>query len=95
MKAMIVFASVLLVSCAGSGPGGSGENQQRKMAGLLQKFDLWDLNGDGYLTEKEISDGLSAHQVQIPETPAEIMSHYDRNGDRKISMSEAQGALEG
>lgn len=93
MKVMIVFASLLLVSCAGSGSGGSGENQQRKMIGLLQKFDLWDLNGDGYLTEKEISDGLSTHQVQISETPAEIMEFYDRNGDGKISLSEAQGAL--
>ena len=64
------------------------------MVGLLQKFDLWDLNGDGFLTEKEIADGLSSHQVQIPETPAEIMDFYDRNGDRRISLREAEGALE-
>ena len=63
------------------------------MAGLLQKFDLWDLNGDGYLTEKEIADGLQAHGVKISETPAEIVDFYDRNGDRRISMKEAQGAL--
>jgi len=93
MKATLAFVAILLSSCAGSGPQGGGENQQRKMVGLLQKFDLWDLNGDGYLTEKEISDGMQAHGVQISETPAEIIAFYDRNGDGKISLGEADGAL--
>lgn len=94
MKAMVVLASVLLASCAGSGSPGSTDDQQRKKIGLLQKFDLWDYNGDGQLTEKELQDGVTAHNVQIAETPAEIIAYYDQNGDGKISMSEAQKGLQ-
>ncbi len=90
MKVMLALVPLLLLGCVGGGSTGSAEDQQRKKIGLLQKFDLWDLNGDGQLTEKELADGMRSHDVQIAETPAQIIEHYDRNGDRKVSMSEAQ-----
>lgn len=93
MKAMTAVVLVLLAGCAGSGTGGSPDEQERKMTGLLQKFDLWDDNGDGFLTEQEIADGLKAHGLRIDSTPAEVVAFYDRDGDKRISMSEAQAPL--
>ncbi len=66
---------------------------QRQMVGLLEKFDRWDYNGDGYLSKKEISQGIASLKgkpQQVNYTAAEVMEFYDTNKDGKISLSEAQ-----
>ena len=63
------------------------------MIGLLEKFDRWDYNGDGYLDKKELTDGingLKGKPQQVSYTADEVIDFYDTTGDRKISMMEAQ-----
>ena len=93
MKALTALAAILLVSCAGNGPGRSGANDRFQDIAILQKFDLWDYNGDGYLSEKEVTDGVKDRDSQIAEPPVEIIKHFDRNGDGRISLAEAEGRL--
>jgi Ca2+-binding EF-hand superfamily protein len=59
---------------------------------LEQKFDLFDLNGDGFLTRKELAEGL--HSIGTPGVTPEkidkIFAYYDTNKDGRISLREAQ-----
>lgn len=75
----------------------SNEARQRQMFGLLEKFDRFDENGDGFLSRRELEAG--AQQVGAHFTSAEfdrIMTNYDRNRDGRISLAEAQSrAAEG
>jgi hypothetical protein len=67
-------------------------DRQLQMIGLVQKFDRFDHNGDGYLTRKELEDGLRA-EGSLSLTPAElnrVMAAYDINHDKRISRHEAQ-----
>jgi len=59
---------------------------ERKMVGLLQKFDLWDENGDGELDKAELEMGLkgSGHKA------ANVIDFYDTNHNGTISLREAQ-----
>ncbi|MCX6877198.1 MAG: EF-hand domain-containing protein [Verrucomicrobia bacterium] len=70
--------------------------RQRQMYGLVQKFDRFDQNGDGYLTRQEIAAGLKeAGTLRL--SPAEldqVMTSYDTNGDRRISQREAQAGAD-
>ena len=66
--------------------------RHRQMIGLVQKFDRFDANGDGYLTRQEIRDGLREAGT-LTLTPAEldqVMAAYDLNHDQRISHHEAQ-----
>lgn len=56
------------------------------MIGLLEKFDRWDDNGDGELDRNELAIGLegSGHD------PDRVIDFYDTNGNRRISLREAQ-----
>lgn len=56
------------------------------MIGLLEKFDRWDDNGDGELDRHELAIGLegSGHD------PEHVIDFYDTNGNRRISLREAQ-----
>lgn len=58
------------------------------MVGLLQKFDLWDENGDGYLTETEL-----VKTKQAGREPSKVIAFYDKDGDKRISLKEAQSGL--
>lgn len=66
--------------------------RQRQMVGLVQKFDRFDHDGDGYLTGREVMDGVrEAGTLSL--TPAElkqVMRCYDTDGDKRISHHEAQ-----
>lgn len=59
------------------------------MISLLEKFDRWDFNGDGFLSQSELKEAekLSAF------TPREIVEFYDVGGDGKISLREAQDGI--
>lgn len=66
--------------------------RQRQMIGLVQKFDRFDLDGDGYLTRKEIHDGVREAGTLILSAAEldQVMAAYDLNHDRRISRHEAQ-----
>ena len=80
---------VLFVSCSSApGPITPVTPVERQMVGLLQKFDLWDENGDGYLTEAEI-----VKTKQAGREPSKVIAFYDKDGDTRISLKEAQSGL--
>ena len=56
------------------------------MLGLLEKFDRWDDNGDGELDAAELAAGLAGSDHQ----PANVIAFYDTDGNRRISLREAQ-----
>lgn len=70
----------------GIGPVTPQNQVERKMIGLLEKFDRWDENGDGTLDERELAPTKTTSKL----TPAEIIDFYDTNNDSKISLPEAQ-----
>ncbi len=83
-----------LVSCS-SGPGPvTPENKtERQMLGLLEKFDRWDDNGDGELTEKEIDHGINRFKgtpMKVDYTGKEVVKFYDTDGNGSVSLREAQ-----
>ncbi|MEO0017113.1 MAG: hypothetical protein RLZZ522_396 [Verrucomicrobiota bacterium] len=65
--------------------------RHRQMYGLVQKFDRFDDNGDGYLTRKELTQGAATTGLPLtPEKLDRVMTGYDKNGDKRISQVEAQ-----
>jgi hypothetical protein len=76
----------LLAACAGPGPIVPETKVERQMIGLLEKFDRYDLNGDGELDSTE----LMAAQKSTGHPPGEIIDFYDRDKNRTISLREAQ-----
>ena len=89
MKRIITLALVALSACSPSiGPVVPKTPVERKMIGLLQKFDRWDDDGNGQLDRQELAEGLagSGH------SPNAVMEFYDTNRDDNISLKEAQNA---
>ncbi len=65
--------------------------RHRQMYGLVQKFDRFDDNGDGYLTRKELAQGSAASGLKLTREKLDrVMKGYDKNGDQRISQVEAQ-----
>ena len=64
------------------------------MFGLVEKFDRFDDNGDGYLTRGELEKGVDTMGPdRLTEDQYErVMLAYDTNQDKKISLKEAQDA---
>lgn len=63
------------------------------MLGLMEKFDRWDYDGNGLLSTKELHDGittLKGTNRTVTYTAAEVVEFYDRNGDKSVSLREAQ-----
>lgn len=94
MKFSIVLLVFSLASCA-SGPGPvTPENRtERQMLGLLEKFDRWDDNGDGGLTEKEIDHGINRFKgtpMKVNYTGKQVVDFYDTNHNGSVSLTEAQ-----
>jgi hypothetical protein len=87
MKFLKLTPFALMVAChPGIGPVVPQNSVERKMIGLLQKFDRWDENGDGNLDERELAPAKNFSTL----TPAEIIAFYDTGKDGKISLREAQ-----
>lgn len=84
MKSVLSVATIAICSCAPS-PGPI----KRQMIGLLEKFDRWDYNGNGELTQNELkeAEGLSGF------TAKEIVEFYDTDGDDRVSLREAQAGM--
>lgn len=88
----------LLAACTATESPTDPAVVSRKMIGLQEKFDLIDLDGDGYLTRSEIITGFDQIGVvdQSPETVDAIIDFYDFNKDGKLSLRETQsGAVTG
>lgn len=94
MKRVVLFPLLLCGACQqGLGPVVPESKVERQMIGLLEKFDRWDYDGDGYLDRKEIQDGINSlkgTQREVKYTAADVIEFYDTNHDGKVSMSEAQ-----
>ena len=70
----------------GLGPVVPETQVERKMIGLLEKFDRWDDNGDGQLDKAELATGLEGDEQKA----ARIIDFYDTNRNGSISLREAQ-----
>jgi Ca2+-binding EF-hand superfamily protein len=70
--------------------------RQRQMYGLVQKFDRFDGNGDGYLTRDELVRGVNGGgSLHLTEEEIDrVMRAYDLNGDERISQRESQRAAD-
>ena len=87
MKLLAGPLILAIASCAhGPGPITPKTKVERQMVGLLQKFDRWDDNGDGYLTAPELKPAAKISG----QAPAKIIEFYDTSHDHKISLQEAQ-----
>lgn len=94
MKIHLIPCAILCASCSpGIGPVVPKTKVERQMIGLLEKFDRWDYNGDGLLDGKELGHGiagLKGSSRTVSYTAAEVIDFYDTNGDKKVSLKEAQ-----
>ncbi len=87
MKLHILFPILLCGACSkGLGPVVPKTQVERKMIGLLEKFDRWDHNGDGQLDKQELTQGLEGDDKKA----ARVIDFYDTNRDGSISLREAQ-----
>jgi hypothetical protein len=90
MKLLSPLFFLMIAACAKApGPVTPITPVERQMVGLLQKFDRWDENGDGHLTAGELrkAEQITGHP------PERIVAFYDKSGDRRISLAEAQAGL--
>jgi hypothetical protein len=88
------IATCLLAACAtGTGSAIPQTNSEKQMLGLMEKFDRWDYNGNSLLSTKEIEDGLNSLKGTsraVTFTAADVVEFYDKNGDKSVSLREAQ-----
>lgn len=85
MKFALLFLPIALSACnTHPGPVVPETRVEKQMIGLLEKFDLYDLDGNGKLNEKELSQNTSGHPA------SEIIDFYDLDKDRQVSLREAQ-----
>ncbi len=89
MKLFSLSAILTGVSCSGPGEFTPTTKVERQLVGFLEKFDRWDLNGDGKLVAGELKDA----QKRSGQTPAEILAFYDDDKDGGITLREAQDGL--
>lgn len=90
-------AALALFSLAACSPGPGTAipetRSEKQMLGLMEKFDRWDFNGDGELSAKEISTGIAGvqgTQKGVTYKAADVVKYYDKDGDGKVSLREAQ-----
>jgi len=89
MKCSTFAFPILLAACGPElGPVVPQTDIERKMIGLLEKFDRWDDNGDGSLDLRELTAGMNT--VETTRKPDAVLAFYDTNRDGKISLKEAQ-----
>jgi hypothetical protein len=87
MKLLSLPLLLLLPACSSApGPVVPKTPVERKMIGLLEKFDRWDLNGDGQLGPNELKQ---AEKIS-GESAADIIQFYDSDQNGKVSLREAQ-----
>lgn len=98
---MLLYLILAAFGCAATGCAPTVEKpgeRQRQMYGLMQKFDRFDNDGNGYLTREELEKGLKeAGTLHLSSAQLDkAMKSYDTDGDKRISLREAQlGAARG
>lgn len=92
---------LLLVSCGTpSDPGSPSSSAEEEMSAKLitfqQRFDRFDDNGDGFLSRREVTAGLTNDwgEELTPDTVPLIFAFYDTNGDNRISLAEINAGYE-
>jgi len=95
MKYLVPLTPCIFLAACSSGPGPvvPQTKVEKQMIGLMEKFDRWDDDGDGYLSANEIQhgiDSLKGKPQQVNYTAAGVLDFYDTNKDGKISLREAQ-----
>jgi hypothetical protein len=94
MKFSVLLSLIACVSCSsGPGPVVPETRTERQMLGLLEKFDRWDYDGNGELSQKEVQagiNGLKGKPQQVNYTSASVMEFYDADKNGGISLREAQ-----
>lgn len=89
MKHITALSALALAACAPAiGPVVPQTPVERKMIGLLQKFDRWDDDGNGQLDREELTEGLTDSEYSADA----VMEFYDTNRNGFISLKEAQVA---
>ncbi len=86
---MIRIAFVLTTLVAINACAPSASSVKRKMIGFLEKFDRWDINGDGQLSQSELKDAERISGI----SSSELIKFYDTNGNGTISLVEAQAGV--
>jgi len=87
MKLLTVPFFVLLANCTSAPePVAPTSPIERQMVGLLQKFDRWDLDGNGQLTVDEL---VEAEKI-TGYSKEKLLAFYDRDRSGGISLREAQ-----
>jgi hypothetical protein len=97
-QVITAFAACLVFSCS-SGPGTAIPNtrSEKQMLGLIEKFDRWDHDGNGLLSSREIDAGLATLKGTsraVTFDAADVVKHYDQNGDKSVSLREAQSGYQ-
>lgn len=82
----IPFCLALAACYTKPGPVVPETRVEKQMIGLLEKFDRYDLDGNGQLDSKE----LLAAKTSTGHEPAEIIAFYDRDQNGTVSLREAQ-----
>ena len=90
MKCYVTLSLLTLASCSpGLGPVVPKTRVERQMIGLLQKFDRWDVDGNGELKASELKE---AGEIS-GRSPKKIVEFYDTDRSKTISLSEAQAGF--
>lgn len=81
-----------MVSCATN--SNNAPPIHRKMLLLVENFDRYDENGDGFLSRRELEKAVDAMGSDrlTKEQYDRAMRVYDTNGDNKVSRAEATAA---
>lgn len=97
MPSTHLLATLAVCSLAACSPGPGTAipetHSEKQMLGLMEKFDRWDTNGDGELSVREINVGIAdikGSTKAVTYKAADVVKYYDKNGDNKVSLHEAQ-----
>ncbi len=92
--AITALAAFPFISCSPGTHSSIPETRSEKqMLGLIEKFDRWDHDGNGQLNAREIDAGVATIKGtsgSVTYDAADVIKHYDRNGDQTVSLREAQ-----
>lgn len=94
-KPLLPTLAACLVAGCSPGPGSAipDTRSEKQMLGLLEKFDRWDLDGNGELSVTEIRNGIAlikGSSRAVSYNATDVVKYYDQNGDHTVSLREAQ-----
>jgi len=93
-EAFVAFYSQFSIKPKGSSPSIDSKEDPME-SGLRELFDLFDVDGTGYVGASEMADVMQA--LGLPSGPndvAAIMSHVDTSGDGRMSFREFKEAMQ-